>query len=157
MAIKVCIECSKRVAPWYRPICDYCDLKRRQFTPAAIDSFDGRFKKLVESGVCSEKFISETVNATNIATKNHAKEYSTKTTQNSIQENVKMILGILFGLFMVWMLFGGLLEKDDSHNVITVDCSGSDAKYNRYCNGEYESVSQEQDFKENNFNQNIVR
>ena len=73
-----------------------------------------------------------------------------------IQENIKIILGLLFTMFVLWVLFGGLLE-DNNTPTISVDCSKPSAKYDKYCNGEVQSENQEQDYYQNSYYQNIVR
>lgn len=55
-------------------------------------------------------------------------------------DNVKTVLGVLGGLFFLYLMFGGLLEPESSREEYTrtIDCSDEQmAKYNKYCNGSY--------------------
>ncbi|MBI2035731.1 MAG: hypothetical protein HYT12_03560 [Candidatus Liptonbacteria bacterium] len=86
---------------------------------------------------------------------NQTKENLTET-----KEWVKLAFGILLGLFVLWIFFGGLLENQGNYgskNTTKIDCRLSEWASSPYCNGEYEGQIQEQDATENNYYQNIVR
>lgn len=78
----------------------------------------------------------------------------TKFTPNT-EENIKIILQILFGLFILWIFFGGLLEEKGNTNTVTIDCTLSAWKNDPLCSGEY--GNQEQEYKENQYYQNMGR
>lgn len=65
--------------------------------------------------------------------------------KNNLTETVLPILGLLF---FAWLLFGGLLESDETKNEYTtrIDCSVEPARtYNKYCNGSYKDEYNESD------------
>ena len=58
------------------------------------------------------------------------------------------------------MIFGGLLENQSSYdkeNTVYVDCREAKWSHSSYCDGSYESQTQENNFKEDSYYQNIVR
>ena len=67
------------------------------------------------------------------------------------KEAISTILKIAFFLFIIWMLFGGYLENQNYGNKIYIDCRLQENENNMYCNGEYESRIQEEDYRESNF------
>lgn len=74
--------------------------------------------------------------------------------------NLSGILGIAFGLFMLYVVFGGLFDSGDydSRHTITIDCSKpAMAKNSPYCNGTYQDSFNQQDAQEANFYQNTAR
>lgn len=81
----------------------------------------------------------------------------TSTQISNFGENIKLIFQILFGIFILWMIFGGLFEKKNNSNSVYIDCTKESYKNSQYCNGEYENQMQTEDYNENNYYQTIVR
>jgi|SRR3989338_1181677 len=75
----------------------------------------------------------------------------------AVKENSKLVFGALFGLFLLWVMLGGLLEDQSSQNVVNIDCRDPGMANSRYCNGDFESQSQAADAAENSYYQDIVR
>lgn len=63
-------------------------------------------------------------------------------------ENLKFFLGVIFTIFLVWMLFGGLLEEKGSSNSVYIDCTKPGNESFDVCNGDYEMEMNETDFRE---------
>jgi hypothetical protein len=72
-------------------------------------------------------------------------------------DNIKTFFQVLFGIFILWMIFGGMFEKENNSNSVYIDCAKESYKNSQYCNGEYESKMQEQNYNDNNYYQNTVR
>ena len=77
------------------------------------------------------------------------------------KNTIVTILQVLAGLFILWMMFGGYIEKwlgvDRTPSSIYIDCRLPENQYSQYCNGEFESQVNEQEGIENNYYQNNVR
>jgi len=87
----------------------------------------------------------------------NSKIHTVSAKQSDFGENIKLLFQILFGIFILWMIFGGLFEKKNNSNSVYIDCTKESYKNSQYCNGEYENKVKEQDFNENNYYQTIVR
>lgn len=90
MAIKICFNCKKRVAPWYRATCDYCN--NLPFYPEAAKKYEETFRKKVKEGIFSEKFIEDEVKEKKTTVKVSAAH---RNKDNSKQ--VSIVMMILFG------------------------------------------------------------
>lgn len=80
--------------------------------------------------------------------------------QTNSLDTFKLVCGIGLILFVLWMLFGGLLEDQSSYNTQntrSIDCSEPGWENSPYCNSEYDNKIQGQDSKESTYYQNIVR
>lgn len=69
-------------------------------------------------------------------------------------EKSKIIFGLLFLIFLLWIMFGGLFENKDTYkNTVNIDCRQSEWSGSPYCNGEYDK----ENYQENNYYQNMAR
>jgi len=98
----------------------------------------------------------ETIQKQNLKTSN-LKNHTGVVQSSDFGENTKSIFQILFGIFILWLVFGGMFEKENNSNSVYIDCTKEGYKNSQYCNGEYESRVQEQDYNEDNYYQTIVR
>ena len=76
------------------------------------------------------------------------------------KENSKIVLGVFLTLFLLWMMFGGLLEDQSKYkeqNTVNIDCRQSNWSDSPYCNGDYENQLREQNYNEDTYYQNTVR
>lgn len=78
--------------------------------------------------------------------------------KNDINDTIETWLMVIFWVFVGWMayswMFGG--DKNYSSNV-SIDCRQSQWRNSSYCNGDYDSQVQEQDYRENSYYQNLGR
>jgi len=62
---------------------------------------------------------------------------------------VGTILGAILGLFLLWMIFGGYVEKffgvASNNSTTHIDCRKADWANSPYCNGEYDQEGAMQD------------
>ena len=73
----------------------------------------------------------------------------------TISQNVKLFLGVLFSVFIFWLVFGGLFEEKSTSNSVYIDCQRPGMESNRYCNGDAQGDAQEQSFREDSYYQNM--
>lgn len=66
-----------------------------------------------------------------------------------------IIFSIAFALLILWLMFGGLLEKGGGGNTIYIDCKNN--PYNKYCNGEYQNQIKKNEYLKENYYQNVIR
>lgn len=80
-----------------------------------------------------------------LAKKMYQKQFSSSSTHKSRST----LYFVLVLIFILWVLFGGIFEKKDNKNIIQIDCSDPiNSKYNKFCNGEYQTEQQEMDYLE---------
>lgn len=73
---------------------------------------------------------------------------------DSAKEAWKVGAMVVFGLFMLWVVFGGIFEDQSDRNAVNIDCTDPGmAAGSPYCNGGFESG----DGTENSYYQNAVR
>ncbi len=95
--------------------------------------------KIVKQYVKNDVYVSETSPDKYFKSGNYKYTRSNSPEIESIGSLIGIIIFAIIILFPILLLLGGLFEKDDRLNSITIDCNNSEmAKYSKYCNGEAE-------------------